>query len=293
MSIASIGGFGGMVFGNALSPFLSQTENTQSAGSATDGSTCDDASSSDTTSTTSDGQANNLSGSSKAAISSEILALLIQLQMQSASTTASSSNASTASATTGASATTSTSGTRSSTTANPIASLFSSIDTSGGSTISESDFESYIENLGGTQNEADSLFTQLGGTSSSGLSLSDLEQDAQSSAPMGQMGPPPGPPPQMSASQAADSLVSAMGGTDGTVTQSEFENFVTSNGGTTSEADTDFSKLDTSGSTTLSASDLQQAIENQQAQTSSSTSISPLLSWLDSLSATASGTPTA
>ena len=105
-------------------------------------------------------------------------------------------------------------------------------------------------------------------------------------------GPPP-PPPQMSAGQMADNLVSAMGGSDGSVTKSEFENFVTSNGGTTSEADTDFSKLDKSGSTTLSASDLQQAIESQQAQASTSTSISPLLGLLNSLSATASGTPTA
>jgi hypothetical protein len=101
----------------------------------------------------------------------------------------------------------------------------------------------------------------------------------------------------MSAGQMADSLVSAMGGSNGSVTQSEFQNFVTSNGGTTSEADTDFSELTASSSGTLTASDLQQAIENQQASqqtsASSSTSISPLLGWLDSLSATASGTPTA
>jgi hypothetical protein len=116
----------------------------------------------------------------------------------------------------------------------------------------------------------------------------------------------------MSAGQMADGLVSAMGGSNGSVTKSEFENFVTSNGGTTSEADTDFSELASSSSATLTAGDLEQAIENQQSSASSSTSntsstasastatsgtasanISPILAWLDSLSATASGTPTA
>lgn len=284
MSITSMGS----QMGTALWPFLSQTEATQSTGSATEGSTCADASSSGTASTTSDDQSNNLSGSSKGALSSEILALLLQLQSLSGGAAAqtSSSNA----ATTATSAISGTSAASSSTTANPIASLFSSMDANSDGTVSQAEFESYIENLGGTQNQADALYTQLDQGSSTGLTEQQLQQDASQGASM--YGPPP-PPPQMSAGQMADSLVSAMGGSDGSVTKSEFENFVTSNGGTTSEADTDFSKLDKSGSTTLSASDLQQAIESQQAQASSSTSISPLLGWLNSLSATASGTPTA
>ena len=283
MSITSMGG----QMGTALWPFLSQTEATQSTGSATDGGACADASSSDTASTTSDGQPNNLSGNSKAALSSEILALLLQLQSLSGSAqTSPSSNA----ATTATSAISSTSAANSSTMANSIASLFSSMDANSDGTVSQTEFESYIQNLGGTQNEADALYSQLDQGSSTGLTEQQLQQDASQGASM--YGPPP-PPPQMSAGQMADNLVSAMGGSNGSVTKSEFENFVTSNGGTTSEADTDFSKLDKSGSTTLSASDLQQAIESQQAQASSSTSISPLLGLLDSLSATASGTPTA
>jgi hypothetical protein len=287
MSIASMGGYGQM--GNAQWPFLSPLEQIQTTGASDDGASCADASSS---STASSATGSSSTSSSVSPLSSEILALLIQLQTMSgtdgagtSSTAATSSTSTTASATTTSAAGTSAA---SSTTANPIASLFSSIDTSGGSAISQSDFESYIENLGGTQSEADTLFAQLGGSASSGLSLSQLEQDAA------QYGPPMGPPPpQVSASQMADGLVSAMGGSNGSVTQSEFENFVTANGGTTSEADQDFASL-TQGSTSLTANDLEQAIQNQQQQASnsSSTGIS-LLSWLDSLSAASSGTPTA
>ncbi len=284
MSIASMGG---MVFGSAL--FLSQTEAAQSTDSATDGSSCADASSSATASTTPDEQPNNLSGNSKGALSSELLALLLQLQSLSGTAAAQTTSSSNASSTATSAVSGTSAASSSSTSANPIASLFSSMDANSDGTVSQSEFESYIENLGGTQNQADTLYSQLDQGSSTGLTEQQLAQDASQYGPPG---PPPPPPQQMSAGQMADSLVSAMGGSDGSVTKSEFENFVTSNGGTTSEADTDFSALDTSGSTTLSASDLQQAIENQQAQASSSTS-SPLLSWLDQLSATTSGSPTA
>lgn len=272
MSIASMGG---MVFGSAL--FLSQTEAAQSTDSATDGSSCADASSSATASTTPDEQPNNLSGNSKGALSSELLALLLQLQSLSGTAAAQTTSSSNASSTATSAVSGTSAASSSSTSANPIASLFSSMDANSDGTVSQSEFESYIENLGGTQNQADTLYSQLDQGSSTGLTEQQLAQDASQYGPPG---PPPPPPQQMSAGQMADSLVSAMGGSDGSVTKSEFENFVTSNGGTTSEADTDFSALDTSGSTTLSASDLQQAIENQQAQASSSTS-SPLLSWLD------------
>ena len=59
---------------------------------------------------------------------------------------------------------------------------------------------------------------------------------------------------------------------DGTVSQSEFENFVTGLGGTTSEADSDFAALDpqNSGSVTTSQfSDAIKAFENTDGQTQS------------------------
>jgi len=278
MSISGISGFGGMLFLPAL-------ESTQATDATNGDGTCSNASSNNSGTSTNSTDATTTSGS--AALSSEILALLIQLQSQSANGTTSSSSASSSGTTSAISV--ATSGT-SSMTANPISSFFSSLDTDGNGSISESEFERFIENLGGTQSQADTLYSQLtqnssdSSSSTSGLTEQQLAQDAFG------YGPPPPPP---SASQMANSLVNAMGGSDGQVTKSEFENFVTSNGGTTSEADQDFAALETSGSTTLSASDLQQAIQNQQSQASSSTTISPLLSWLDSLSATASGSPTA
>lgn len=290
MSITSMGGLGAI--GNMLSPYYSQITATQSTDTGADG--CTDGSASGTT-TSGSTASNALTGSSKAQISSEILALLVQMQMlaQSGSTagaTSSSTSASTIAATSGTSGT-STTATSSSTLMNPIASLFSAMDSNGDGTVSESEFENYLENIGGTQSEADSLYSQLTQGSSSGLTEAQLQQDL-----MGY-----GPPPPPSAGQMADGLVQAMGGSDGSVTKSEFENFVTSNGGTTAQADADFAALDTSGSATLSAGDIEQAIEKQQSAQSStaattastsSTSISPLLAMLDSLAATAGGTTT-
>lgn len=277
----SITGMGSQM-GAAQWSFLLPLENVQSAESSSGGTSCSGASSSQTSSSTD----SSTSGSSMNPLSSEILALLIQLQAQSGSAGASASSSNATTGVTGVSATTS------STTANPISSFFSSLDTDGSGnssgTISQSQFESFIENLGGTQSEADTLFTQLTqNNNANGLSEQQLAQDAFG------YGPPPPPPP--SAGQVANNLVNAMGGSNGQVTKSEFENFVTSNGGTTSEADQDFAALDTSGSSTLSAGDLEKAIENQQQQTTSSTSSTSvsLLSWLDSLSATASGSPSA
>ena len=287
MSIGGISGWGGMVFGSTMQSYFSPVENTQATDSTNGGGTC--AGSSSGNGTSSGNSTDTTNGTGSAALSSEILALLIQLQSQTGSTAATTSSSSATSGTSAVSGVSSS--TSSSTSANPIASLFSSMDTDGNGTVSQSEFESYIENLGGTSNEADALYSQLDQGSTSGLTEQQLAQDATQYGPP--MGPPP-PPPQMSASRMADGLVNAMGGSDGRVTKSEFENFVTSNGGTTSEADADFSALDTSGSGTLTTSDLENAIQNQQtAQSSSSTTISPILTWLDSLSQTASGTPTA
>ena len=274
MSISGISGLGGIVF-------LSQLGNTQATDAVNGDGTSTNTSSNSGSSSTNSTDASSTAGS--AALSSEILALLIQLQAQSGNATATSPSSSN-----GTSAVTSATSGTSSTTANPISSFFSSLDTDGNGSISQSEFENFIEKLGGTQNEADTLFSQLTqNNNANGLSEQQLAQDAFG------YGPPP-PPQQPSASQMANGLINAMGGSNGQVTKSEFEDFVTSNGGTTSEADQDFAALDTSGSSTLSASDLEKAIQNQQQQqASSSTSISPVLTWLNSLSATTSGIPTA
>jgi hypothetical protein len=292
MSIASVGGSGAITLGSLLSPFLPQLDGAQST-SSTSVSTACAASSVPSGTSSSTGSTNNLTGSGKGELSSEILALLIQMQQmvdgsqsETGSTGSSSTNGTVSSNGTTAAATTST--THSTTMANPIASLFSAMGGTAGGTVSESDFESYIEKLGGTQSQADQLYSQLTRGSSAGLTEQQLAQDVFGSAPQG---PPPSPSPE----QMADGLINAMGGSNGSVSKSEFENFVTSNGGTTSEADQDFAALDTSSSGSLTTSDLEQALEKTQSsnsQTASSTTISPILAWLDALSATASGTPT-
>jgi hypothetical protein len=63
------------------------------------------------------------------------------------------------------------------------------------------------------------------------------------------------------ADDVGNQLVQAMDTSgDGSVDQSEFESFVQSLGGTTSEADTDFAGINTSGSTSISSTQFADAI---------------------------------
>jgi Ca2+-binding EF-hand superfamily protein len=285
MSIAGVGAYGANSLYASFFNQISSSASTQSTGISS-ASACAAPPAQSQSAQTTDGT----QGTGKAQLSSEILAMLIQLQSSGGmqSSTASSTDATTASATSSASGTAAT--TSASTSTNPIASLFSSIDTSGGSTISESDFESYLENLGATQSQADQLFSALGGTSSNGLSEQQLAQDAQNGAP-----PPPPSPDQM-----AGGLINAMGGSNGSVTETQFEKFVTANGGTTSEADQDFTALTGSSSGTLTASDLEKAMQKLGAQSpstsqtaSASGSISPILGLLDTLATSATSSAAA
>jgi Ca2+-binding EF-hand superfamily protein len=73
---------------------------------------------------------------------------------------------------------------------------------------------------------------------------------------------------------------------DGSVSKSEFENFVTSLGGTTGEADADFTALDTSGSGSVTSSQFSDAIKAFEDSTSTQnvaglSSTSPILALLD------------
>jgi hypothetical protein len=65
-----------------------------------------------------------------------------------------------------------------STMANPLQQLFSSIDSNGDGSISQGEMESYIGQLGGTQAQADTLYSALGGTSATGISAQQLAQDS-------------------------------------------------------------------------------------------------------------------
>jgi Ca2+-binding EF-hand superfamily protein len=68
---------------------------------------------------------------------------------------------------------------------------------------------------------------------------------------------------------------------DGSVSESELSNFVTANGGTAAQAANDFSALDTSGSGSLTSADFATAWSNLQAQQTSQSSGTMVVSLLD------------
>jgi Ca2+-binding EF-hand superfamily protein len=180
-------------------------------------------------------------------------------------------------------------------TTGPVQQLFSTIDTSGDGKISQSELENYIEKLGGTQAEADSLYSALAQPGSNGITESQLASDAPT-------GPPPGgfagPGSLLSASGASSSLIAMLSNLvqtlntnagasfgqlssssslisqadnlmqsinaagSGNITETDLEEFFTANGGTASQADKDFAALDTSGSTSLNSADFANALEN-------------------------------
>jgi len=277
MSISGIGSYGAGSPSQLLAALLSKLDSTQSATNATS----TNSTSSSTDSTVSDSSTDNsLTGSGKGDLSAQILGLLMMMQND--------PNAS-------GSATSSTS-TSSSTSADPLAKLVSAIDTDGDGSITKSEMESYITGKGGTgkggtAGQADSLFSALDQNGSESLTqtqlASDLQNASQSQAPGGTHGHHHhgGPP---SADDVASKLVQAMDTSgDGTVSKSEFENFVTSVGGTTDEADTDYAALDTQNSGSVTASQFSDAIkafEDADSQTQSvagTASSSPILTLLD------------
>jgi Ca2+-binding EF-hand superfamily protein len=116
---------------------------------------------------------NAVSSSSEPTLSDQVISTLVAMQMQNGDASGATSDAS-GSSTTGS---------------DPIAQAFSALDTDGDGSISQSELETGIENAGGTSDEADAIFSALGGTSTSGISESSFASAAQAGAP-----PPPGGP---------------------------------------------------------------------------------------------------
>lgn len=272
MSIAGVGAYSNPNLSQMLSSLLSRldTASASSTSSANDDQTSGSVTGSTSTTGTSIAM---LNGPSRPSLSSMILGTLIGLQQQSgdASQDASSTSSS-----------------------DPVQSLFSSMDSDGDGTVTQSELESYIEQQGGTQTEADNLYSMLDSSDGDGITESTLASDAPQGPPPG---PPPGgmggPPPGVAedaggSSDIGSQLLDALDTDgDGTVSQSEFESFVTSNGGTSTEADADFSALDSSGSGSLSATDFTDAMNNLQSKVNSG-GYSPVLAFLDALSQGAS-----
>jgi Ca2+-binding EF-hand superfamily protein len=186
-------------------------------------------------------------------------------------------------------ATDTTSTTDSTTSSDPVQSLYSAMDTNSDGVVSQSELENYLEQLGGTSDQADSLFASLNQSGSDGITESDLESQAPPPPPSGG-GHPPGPPPSGggtdSSSGIGNDLVKLFDtSNDNSVSKSEFESFITSNGGTTEEASTDFSAIDSSSSGSLSASDFEKALTSLQERMAANP-YSSMLTLLDAFAGT-------
>jgi Ca2+-binding EF-hand superfamily protein len=183
----------------------------------------------------------------------------------------------------------------------PVQKLFSAMDSDGDGTVSQSEMESYIEKQGGTQGQADSLFSAIDQTNSatggsSGVSESQLAsavsqaQQVQqahgghhhhhhkSEATTGQ------------ANNTASALLRALDGNDdGSVSEDEFSSFITANGGTAADASSDFAALNTSGSNALTSADFAKAFNAYQTQQNTQSPGSMVVSLLNQLAGASSG----
>jgi Ca2+-binding EF-hand superfamily protein len=243
MSIAGIGSQSSGNVAQMLSSLLSRLDTTSKTSDTTDTTTT---SQSTSTSVSSD---SNLTGTTKPSLSSMILGALIGLQGQSDSQ---SSSSSTSSAST-----------------DPVQNLFSAMDSDTDGSVTQSELETYLEQVGGTSEQADSLYSLLNTDSEEGISEEEMaSQAAPPPPPPG--GGPGGPPPSDTADSSStddvsDQLVSLFDSNgDGTVSQSELTEFVTAHGGTESDAATEFASLDTSNSGSLTASNFSDAIDKLQ-----------------------------
>jgi Ca2+-binding EF-hand superfamily protein len=213
---------------------------------------------------------NALTGSTTAGLTSETLDALMTLQQLDGSAA----------------------GSNSASTSNPMQQLFSAVDSNGDGSVSQTEMESYIEGVGGTQAQADSLYNAISqngtsaGASSSGISESQMASAASpTQAAQGGGHHHHHRKVQGSGDQAdnvANSLLQTLDtNDDGSVGEGEFSNFVTANGGSAAQAASDFSALDTSGSSSLTSADFATAWSNLQAQQTSQSSGTMMVSLLD------------
>ena len=283
----SIGGIGSL--GHDVSALLARLGGTQGASGVDcdgdfDGST---GSVPATTATAAASPGNGLTGSTKAAVSDQILALLTQLQQIASTQVGSAAVASTLISATSA-ATTSATIAPASTTADPLSKLFAAIDGNGDGAISQSELEAYIQKLGGTTAQADALFSGLNQGGTGDLTKAQLASDLQQAQTQGIGGGHHhhhhhGVP---SATELGNKLANAIDSNgDGSVSQSEFTSFVTGLGGTVAEATTDFAALDPNNTGSVNAAQFTTAIRAfEQAGNAASITAnpaSPILTLLD------------
>lgn len=241
MQISSVGGPASWNPSQMLSALLSRLDQQSSSTTQNDGAT--------STPQSQSASAPAINGNNKPSLSSMVLGALMWAQNDSEATAGGPIDAS-------------------SQPQDPVQSLFSAMDQDGDGTVSQGEMETYIEAKGGTQSEADTLYSLVTQNGAEALS----EQQLASQVP-----PSPGGPQgaqghrhghhhhHVSATDTADALVNAIDSNgDGSVDQSEMENFFTSNGGTTSLADSVFGTIDSNGTGAISSSDFASAIESLQ-----------------------------
>lgn len=180
----------------------------------------------------------------------------------------------------------------------PVQKLFSAMDSDGNGTVSQSEMESYIEKQGGTQGQADSLFSAINQTNSatsgsSGISesqmasaVSQAQQVQQAHHHHHKSG---------GANEQADNTANALlqaldGNDDGSVSEDEFSSFITANGGTAANASSDFSALNTSGSNALTSADFAKAFNAYQTQQNTQSPGSMVVSLLNQLAGASGAT---
>ena len=176
--------------------------------------------------------------------------LLFQIQSQASPTTASNQTTDTMQST------------------DPLQQFFSAIDTDGNGQMSQAEFENFLTKNGGTKAEADKIFAALDTNDTGSLSEAQVASAVQE-----------GQPPQGrvgghhhhghhggGAAKAVDQLFSQIDSDDdGSISETDLESFVTANGGTTAEADSDFSALDPNNTGSVTKDAFTQALENLQA----------------------------
>jgi hypothetical protein len=166
-------------------------------------------------------------------------------------------------------------------TGDPLSNLVSAVDTNGDGSISQSELETYLEGVGGTQAQADTLYNSLQKNSAGNLTQAQLSSDMQNAAPA-HGGHHHHHHHQAAASGQSGSQLFQTTDANGSGDQSGLGTFLTSLGGTAAQAASTFAAVAPPGPGGLAASAFSNAV-SAFAQNATSGNQSPILAMLDSI----------
>lgn len=263
MSVSNIsGGAGSGGLSQMLASMLSRLSKAQAEKTATPATSA--SADSDTAQTKTD---NNLTGTSLSTLSDQVLGALVMMQgQQGAQSDANSSNQG----------------------ADPLQQAFSQMDSDGDGSISKSELETVVKNAGGTADEADTIYSAIGGTDTAGISQSQFGDAIKAGGPP-PGGPPPGSPPDGAglgkARSANDDAGSSTGvfnaldtNKDGTVSAEELaaglgettqSTDTASTGTDTTKSNDAFASIDTNGDGGISQDELSSFLKSTAQQVQS------------------------